>query len=70
MIGKIERQHMKTRVQEEAGKIIEKAHAAQMLYVPPVKYEIKAGLRCTRCAATGEHKLDCQPPFGLIVDPK
>jgi hypothetical protein len=58
---------VRTQQQETAGKIITAALAAEMLYVPPVKYEIPKGYVCTRCGKLLEHGVDCLPPFGLKV---
>jgi hypothetical protein len=57
---------MKTRQQEAAGKIIEAALKAGMLYVQPCVYRIPEGWACTKCGnVIQEHKLGCEPPFGL-----
>lgn len=58
---------MRTAIQERAGKVIEAAQAAGMVYVPPVKYEIPAGFVCMRCKRETEHLVGCLPPFGLKV---
>jgi len=61
---------MKRTAIEEATRIVTEAHAAGMLYVPPCIYTVKEGFTCTKCGETKEHKLGCEPPFGLKALPK